>query len=80
MFNPLLPDLSTLKNDDIDNKINELMRKYFIAAQSGQGLVCEQISVILEAYKDEQRRRHTLATQNLANKNRNLDDLINVDS
>lgn len=80
MFNPLLPDLSKLKNEDIDNKITELMRKYFIAAQSGQGLVCEQISVILEAYKDEQRQRHAIATKNLANKNRNLDDLINIDS
>lgn len=77
MFNPLLQDLSTLKNEDIDNKINELMKKYFIAASSGQGMVCEQISVILDAFKEEQRRRHAEANKKLVEKNRNLDDLIN---
>jgi hypothetical protein len=29
MYNPLLPDLSTLKNEDLDNKITESMQKYF---------------------------------------------------
>lgn len=79
MFNPLLPDLSLLKNEDIDNKIIELMKKYSIAARSGQGGVCNQIGVILESYKDEQRRRHVQATQKLANQNKDLDDYINVD-
>lgn len=80
MFNPLLPDLGTLKTEDLDNKINELMKKYFIAARSGMGGVCEQISVILEAYKAEQRRRHAMSSQKLASQDKNLDDYINVDS
>lgn len=79
MFNPLLPDLTSLKNEDIDNKINELMQKYFIAARSGMGGVCQQINVILEAYKSEQSRRHLAANQKLASQNKNLDDFINVD-
>lgn len=80
MFNPLLPDLSTLKNEDIDNKITELMQKYFFAARNGMGGVCNQIGVILEAYKDEQRRRHAQSNQKLLNQNKNLDDYINRDS
>jgi hypothetical protein len=79
MFNPLLPDLSTLKSEDVDNKITELMKKYSLAARFGQGMVCQQISVILEAYKDEQKKRHHAATQKLINQNKNLDDFINVD-
>lgn len=79
MFNPLLPDLSTLKSEDVDNKITELMQKYSLAARFGQGMVCQQIAVILEAYKDEQRRRQVAATQKLINQNKNLDDFINVD-
>jgi hypothetical protein len=79
MFNPLLPDLSSLKSEDIDNKITELMKKYSLAARFGQGMVCQQISVILEAYKDEQKKRHFAATQKLINQNKNLDDFINVD-
>ena len=80
MFNPLLPDLSAIKNEDLENKITELMQKYFIAARSGMGGVSEQINVILEAYKDEQRRRHAQSSQKLINQNKHLDDYINRDS
>ena len=80
MFNPLLPDLSAIKNEDLENKITELMQKYFIAVRSGMGGVCEQINVILEAYKDEQRRRHAQSSQKILNQNKHLDDYINRDS
>lgn len=80
MFNPLLTDLSVLKNEDIDNKINELMKKWTIAARYGQGGVCQQIEVILGAYKEEQRVRYHKANQKLADQNKHLDDFINVDS
>jgi hypothetical protein len=79
MFNPLLPDLSRVKDQDIEVKINELMKKYMIASQSGQGDVCYQIGVILESYKEEQHKRYVQANQKLANQNKNLDDYINVD-
>lgn len=80
MFNPLLPDLSNLKNEDIDNKITELMKKYTIAARSGQGGVCNQISLVLGCYREEQQKRYIAANQKLLNQNKNLEDFINVDS
>lgn len=76
MFNPLLQDLSKIKNEDLENKINELMQKYFIAARNGMGGVCEQINILLEAHKDEQRRRHAQSSQKLINQNQHLDDYI----
>ena len=79
MFNPLLPDLSKIKTEELDNKITELMQKYFQAARHGQGGVCNQIGIILEAYKSEQAMRHAKATQKLSSQNKNLDDFINVD-
>jgi hypothetical protein len=51
-----------------------------MAARFGQGAVCSQISIILEAYRAEQSARHVKANQKLANQNKNLDDFINVDS
>lgn len=78
MFNPLLSDISKIKNEDLENKINELMRKYLIAAKSGQGAVCNQINVILEAYKEEQRRRY-IESSKKSIQNKDLDDFINVD-
>lgn len=79
MFNPLVPDLSKIKNDDLELKITDLMKKFTIAARCGQGSVCVQINVLLEAYREEQRRRFDLESQKLAQKNKNLNDLINVD-
>ena len=80
MFNPLLPDLSTLKNDDVDNKITELMQKYFMASRFGQSGVMQQISVILQAYKDEQFRRQQAANKKLIqNRNQDLDEFIKID-
>lgn len=80
MFNPLLPDLSTLKDDDVDKKITELMQKYFQASRFGQSGVMQQISVILSCYKEEQQKRQQAANQKLVqNRNQDLDDFINVD-
>ena len=81
MYNPLLQDLSTLKNEDVDNKITELMNKYFLASKFGQGGVMQQIAVILEAYKAEQARRHAIASKKLMqNQNQDLGEYIKIDS
>jgi hypothetical protein len=80
MFNPLLPDLKEIKDQDIENKIAELSKKYSIAARSGNGSLCQQISITLEQYKDEMRRRllekSTKITVN--NQDQDLDNLINI--
>lgn len=80
MFNPLLPNLKDIKDTDLDNKISELTRKYFIAARSGQGSLAQQVLITLESYKDEQRIRQIASQQALQQKqNKDLDDLIKVD-
>jgi len=80
MFNPLLPDLSTLKNDEVDNKITELMQKYFLASKFGQSGLMQQISVILEVYRNEQSRRQQEANKKLMqNRNQDLDEFIKID-
>jgi hypothetical protein len=80
MFNPLLPDLSKIKDQDLDNKIFELTKKYSLAMRLGQGGVAQQIVLNLDAYKMEQNQRHVRAQQMLAEKSKDsgLDDLINV--
>ena len=79
MYNPLVSDLSKLKSDDIDLKISELLKKYTIAARLGQGSVCEQISVLLEHYKSEQHKRYQESQKKLQEKNKDLDEFINID-
>lgn len=79
MYHPLLEDPRNLKDQDLENKILDLGRKYHIAARMGQGGVCQQILIALETYKDEQHRRQAEAARELLKKqNKDLDDLINV--
>ena len=54
MFNPLIEDPSKLKDQDLENKILDLSRKYGIAMRLGQGGVAQQIVITLDAYRMEQ--------------------------
>lgn len=79
MYHPLLEDVQKIKDNDLENKIFDLTRKYHIAARSGSGELCSQILTILDSLREEQRVRHQKTLSNLNNKNNNLDELINVD-
>ena len=81
MFNPLLGDLSKLKQEDLEVKIMELAKKYHIALRLGQGGAAQQIALNLDAYRSEMEQRRIKALKELDKKNddNNLGDLINVD-
>jgi hypothetical protein len=80
MFNPLLGDPATLKDAELESKINELTRKYTIAARTGMNAVMPQLAMALEMYKNELSKRSHEALRTTARKaNGNLDDLINVE-
>jgi hypothetical protein len=80
MFHPLLSSPADLKDAELDEKIFDLTKKYYIASNLGQGGAANQIVLALEMYRDEQLRRQYEASQNLMKKqNKDLDGLINVD-
>jgi hypothetical protein len=75
-MHPLVPDLVTLKNADIEAKINDLTKKYFMTSNYG---VQNQISSILDVYKEELATRQRTEWQNaVETRNKGLDKLINV--
>jgi hypothetical protein len=80
MFHPLVSDLNSLKDLDIENKITELGKKWAIAARMGNGDLASQILIVLEQYKFEQQKRSFEKTQKVSvnNQDKNLDDLINI--
>jgi hypothetical protein len=79
MFNPLLEDLTRLKDTEIDSRINDLNKKYNIAMRMGNSAIAQQIAVVIEALRDENTRRQYEASKKLLQKqNKDLDDLINV--
>jgi hypothetical protein len=79
MFNPFIDDLTALKVLDLETKITELSKKYFIAANSGNGHLAEQILVVLDQYRVELRTRN-LSQTNLPTKlgDTDIDDLIKI--
>jgi len=80
MYHPLLEDPRNLKDQDLENKIIDLSRKYHIAASMGQGSVCQQIVGALDMYKVEMSRRQQESIKSLTKKSDNgFDDLINVE-
>ena len=79
MFHPLLPNVTEIKDLDLENKINDLGKKYSFAARSGNGGLCSQILIVLEEYKCEQQRRLMERTKvSIKNQDKDLSDLINV--
>jgi hypothetical protein len=76
MIHPLEEDLSTLKDQDIENRIQELTRKYFIAARLGKPELLTQVETFITIYKDEMSKRYREKTKTALDGD--LDQLINV--
>ena len=76
MMHPLVNDLSSLKDNELESKILDLSKKYWISQNSD---VQNQIILILNQYNEELRtRRHKLLQQQMENRNQELDKLIKI--
>ena len=82
MFNPLAKDPSSLSDDELQEKINQLQKKYLIASRSRSQSVLFQLQNSITMYSEEQRKRSNekLRQQQQQNKEdgKDLGDLINV--
>ena len=77
MLHPLSVDLTTLKDSEVEEKLQELTRKYFAAQRLGKPELLTQISTFVTIYKDEMTRRNHLRMKGQLDGD--LDQLINVD-
>jgi len=77
MFNPLVDSFDALTDVEVEDKILELNRKYFMTSNAQ---VQQQIAVLLDMYQEEARARRARAMQQISNNqgDSGLDDLINV--
>jgi len=76
MLHPLSVDLTTLKDSEVEEKLQELTRKYFAAQRLGKPELLTQISTFVTIYKQELSRRYLDKTN--SELDRDLDQLINV--
>jgi len=76
MIHPLAEDFSHLKDLEIESKIQELSRKYWMSANPN---IQSQISLFLDLYRAElANRRARLWQEQSGKRNEDLDKLINV--
>jgi hypothetical protein len=75
-MHPLIDELSGLKDSEIESKINDLTRKYFMVRNPG---VQAQLIAVLDSYKEELNIRRQREYENMVNnRDKGLDKLINV--
>lgn len=75
-MHPLAGDLSALKNNELETKISDLTRKYFITYNTD---VKQQIAQLLDTYREEQQKRQKEEYDKLMNnQDKGLDKLINI--
>ena len=58
MFHPFEGDLSQLKDNEVEEKLFELNRKYFAAARLGKPELLTQLATFVTIYKNELGRRY----------------------
>lgn len=78
MIHPLVDDLTSFTDEEIDVKIRDLTKKYSIANRSNNHNVLTQIANLLTIYKSERSLRYEKAKMQNDN-GQDLDDLINVE-
>jgi hypothetical protein len=76
MFHPLIGDLTEFKDQEIENKLIELNKKFYVAARFGNQDLLTQLSTVITIYREELGKRHA---QKLKNADGDLGQLINVD-
>ena len=76
-FHPLEGELDSLKDSEIEQKLQDLTKKYSIAARSGNRQLLTQVETFVTIYRNELSKRYL--TKNRGPEDNDLDRLINVD-
>jgi hypothetical protein len=75
-MHPLAGSFDTLKDSELESKISDLTKKYFMTYNTN---IKSQIAMLLDSYKEEMSKRRSIALEKLMNsRDKNLDKLINI--
>ena len=76
MIHPLAEDFSQLKDAEVESRLQDLSKKYWM---TNNPQVRQQMSVFIGLYREElSSRRQKTIEQQYQNRDKNLDKLINV--
>jgi hypothetical protein len=76
MINPFLEDLSHIKDSELEDKIQDLSKKYWLTSNPD---VKMQIASYIDIHREELRTRQAKAlSQQFQTRNKDLDNLIQI--
>lgn len=78
MFHPFEGDLSQLKDNEVEDRLQDLTKKYFTAQRIGNYELLTQLSTFVTIYREELSKRYRAKLK--SNQDRDLDQLINVEN
>ena len=80
MIHPFQPDVGQLKDAELELKLQELTKKYFLAQRLGNLELLTQVGTFVTIYREELANRHRKALADSNSKlDKDLDQLINVE-
>lgn len=77
-MHPLTPDLSGLKDDELQRKCAELSNKLNMAYRVGQAELVGQIQMILDDYNAEMMRRQQKMLEEVMSRDNKFKDIIDI--
>jgi hypothetical protein len=78
MIYPFMPDISSLSDKELDDKIQELTKKYYQSMRFSPS-VSGQIVLLLDTYKTELQERALAKSKRNEDGESDLDALINIE-
>lgn len=78
VMHPLLPDITQLADDELHKKIHELTQRLTQSYRLGNYELVGQIHMLLDDYNSESQRRHQKLLDEMANKNKQFDGIIDI--
>lgn len=77
-MHPLTPNLSSLSNDELEKKRNELNEKMYQSFQFGNPELMYQVQMILDDYNQELEKRHRELLEKTQKNGEKFTDKINI--
>ena len=64
MEHPFINGLNDLTDEELQNRVNELTNKFFVAQKSGNAQLCHQIQMAIESYRNKLQERYRKGDDN----------------
>jgi len=77
-MHPLIGDLSSLSDVELQKKQSELIKRLNQSYRSGSSHLFQQLSLLLQSYNEEIQRRQQKVIDDARRSGKNFDDIIDI--